>query len=143
MINDANPIKQKKTSVLVVEDDKFLQKILIMKFAAEGFDVRGASDGEEAIRMALAEPRPELIVLDLILPKKNGFEVLAELRTDAQGKNVPVVVLSNLGQDEDIRRARDLGAIDFHVKSNLSIQEVVQKVRESFARFLAEKGKKT
>jgi DNA-binding response OmpR family regulator len=124
-----------KTKVLVVEDDKFLQKILLMKFGAEGFDVRTAGDGEEALQQLAADP-PSLVVLDLILPKYNGFEVLAAIRSNPLVKDVPVIVLSNLGQDEDIQRAHSLGAIAYLVKSSISIFEVVQKVKEAYAGFL-------
>jgi DNA-binding response OmpR family regulator len=139
MTPDSKPTS--KTVVLIVEDDKFLQKILLMKFSAEGFLARGANDGEEAIQQIQADPRPDLVVLDLILPKKDGFEVLTEMRTIEGVKDIPVVVLSNLGQDSDRDRALKLGAIDFHVKSSLSIQEVIQKVRESYVRYLAARGK--
>ena len=120
-----------KLKVLVVEDDQFLQKILLLKFAAEGFEVSGAADGEEALKRILAEA-PNIVLLDLILPKMNGFDVLTEIRTNPQTRQLPVVVLSNLGQEEDIRRARNLGALDFLVKSDVSIQEIVQRVKESF-----------
>jgi DNA-binding response OmpR family regulator len=124
-----------KVKVLVVEDDKFLQKILLMKFGAEGFDVRVASDGEEALQLLAADP-PALVVLDLILPKYNGFEVLAAIRANPLVQSVPVVVLSNLGQDEDIQRAHSLGAIAYLVKSSISIFEVVQKVKEAYTGYL-------
>jgi len=120
-----------KLKVLVVEDDQFLQKILLLKFAAEGFEVSGAADGEEALKRILAEA-PNIVLLDLILPKMNGFDVLTEIRTNPQTRQLPVIVLSNLGQEEDIRRARNLGALDFLVKSDVSIQEIVQRVKESF-----------
>lgn len=129
------PTADRKIRVLVVEDDRFLQKILLMKFEAEGFDVRGASDGEEGLKQLLADP-PDLLVLDLILPKMNGFEVLTEMKTNGKVKNVPVVVLSNLGQDEDVRRVMELGALEFLVKSNHSIMEVIAKVKEAYARHL-------
>ncbi|MBN1585321.1 response regulator [Candidatus Uhrbacteria bacterium] len=131
----AQPEAAGKIRVLVIEDDRFLQKILLMKFQSEGFDVRGASDGEEGLKMMLADP-PDLVVLDLILPKMNGFEVLTEMRTSVSTKEIPVVVLSNLGQDEDIRRVMELGALEFLVKSNHSIMEVVGKVKEAYARHL-------
>jgi DNA-binding response OmpR family regulator len=124
-----------RTKVLLVEDDKFLLKILQMKFGAEGFDVRVAGDGEEALQQLAADP-PALVVLDLILPKFNGFEVLAALRSNPLVQHVPVVVLSNLGQDEDIQRAHSLGAIAYLVKSSMSIFEVVQKVKDAYAGFI-------
>lgn len=119
--------------ILIVEDDQFLQKILMTKFLKEGFDARGAVDGEEALK-AVADDLPMIILLDLIMPKMNGFEVLAELRRDPATKNVPVVVMSNLAQEEDIVRARSLGADDFMVKANFSIHEVVQRVKETYAK---------
>ena len=131
-----NTDHKEKTKVLIVEDDKFLQKILSMKFGGDGFDVVSAFDGEEAVKMILAE-KPKLILLDLILPKMNGFEVLAEIKTNTKTKDLPVVVLSNLGQEEDIKRAREMGAIDFLIKSNISIQDVVHKAKEAYARHLS------
>jgi len=127
--------KLAKTKVLIVEDDKFLQKILVLKFSSDGFDVRAASDGEEAVALIRAE-RPDLVILDLIMPKLNGFEVLTNIRTDAATRKLPVIVLSNLGQDEDKKRAAEMGVADFLVKSDISIQEVVQKAKEAYARTL-------
>ena len=103
-----------KLSVLVVEDDKFLQKILVTKFTKEGFDVQAASDGEEALAK-LKTFAPSFVVLDLILPKMNGFEVLTEIQTNAKTKQVPVIVLSNLSQAEEKKRATEIGGIDFIV----------------------------
>lgn len=125
--------------VLVVEDDKFLQKMLLMKFSAEGYKVAGAGDGEEALKQAFAET-PDLVLLDLILPKVNGFEVLTELKAEPKTRDVPVIVLSNLGQDEDMRRVKDLGAVDFLVKSNLSIHDVVDKVKAAYKENAAKKS---
>lgn len=119
-------------SVLIVEDDRFLQKILSTKFAKEGFDVRTASDGDEALQQLIAK-RPSLVVLDLILPKMSGFEVIAEMKTNLQLKDIPVVVLSNLGQEEDVVRAKELGALNFLTKADFSINEIVSKVKEAYA----------
>jgi DNA-binding response OmpR family regulator len=127
-----------KMSVLVVEDDKFLHKILLTKFQKEGFEVRGAMDGEEALQVLLTF-QPTIILLDLILPKMNGFEVLSEVKTNAKTAPIPVIVLSNLSQDEDVRRATELGAIGFMVKADLSINEVVLRVKEAYAKFLAQR----
>lgn len=133
--SDKTDSASSKTKVLIVEDDRFLLKILTMKFAAEGFEVASASDGEAGLKQLVSDP-PDLLVLDLILPKMNGFEVLTEMKTNTTTKDIPVIVLSNLGQEEDIRRANELGAQEFLVKSNLSIMEVVGKVKEAYARFL-------
>ncbi len=134
-MDDLRSATTKKTKVLIVDDDKFLQKILTLKFSASGFDVLVASDGEEAVRM-IRENEPNLVILDLIMPKLNGFEVLTEIRTDPKTGTLPVVILSNLGQEEDKRRAGEMGIADFLVKSEISIQEVVQKVKEAYAKAL-------
>jgi len=118
----------KKRKVLVVEDETFLVKIYSVKLKKEGFDVSIATDGEEAVRLA-AEVKPDLILLDLILPKLNGFEALERIRANPANKNTPVLVLSNLGQEEDIKRAAALGASDYLVKANFSIQDIVSKIR--------------
>lgn len=137
MVAISAPTSAKKLKILVVEDDKFLQKILLTKFQKEGFDARGASDGEEAIQALLAD-LPHLVILDLILPKMSGFEVLSEMKTNEKMKRVPVIILSNLGQQEDVTRARDLGAIEFLTKSDISIHAVVEKVKESYAKHLSQ-----
>lgn len=124
-----------QVKILVVEDDKFLQKILVTKFVKEGFDVRAASDGEEAMQALLAAT-PDIVLLDLILPKMSGFDVLTEVKTSPKLKHLPVVILSNLGQEEDIIRAREIGATEFLVKADHSISEVVQRVKEIYARYL-------
>jgi DNA-binding response OmpR family regulator len=114
--------------ILVVEDETFLVKIYTVKLKKEGFDVSIATDGEQAVKMA-SEIKPDIILLDLILPKMNGFEALEKMRQDPNLKKTPVIVLSNLGQDEDIKRAESLGATDYLVKANFSIQEVIAKIR--------------
>jgi DNA-binding response OmpR family regulator len=123
-------------SVLIVEDDRFLQKILATKFVKEGFDVRTASDGEDALQQLIAK-KPDFVVLDIIIPKMNGFEVIAEMKTNVSLKDIPVIVLSNLGQDEDMTRAKELGAIEFLTKADHSINEIVEKVKEAYAKHLS------
>ena len=114
--------------VLVVEDETFLVKIYAVKLKKEGYEVSIANDGEEAVKMA-TELKPDLILLDLILPKMNGFEALERMRATETLKGTPVIVLSNLGQEEDIKRAEALGADDYLVKANFSIQDIVAKIR--------------
>lgn len=120
--------KKKKTKILVVEDETFLVKIYSVKLAKEGYDVQIATDGEAAIASAKSF-KPDLILLDLILPKVNGFEALEEIRKMPETKDTPVIVLSNLGQQEDVKRAESLGADDYLVKANFSIQDVVEKIK--------------
>ena len=125
------PAKAEK--ILVVEDETFLVKIYAVKLKKEGYDVTIATDGEEAVRQA-AEVKPDLVLLDLILPKMNGFEALEKMRANPANKTTPVIVLSNLGQEEDIKRAEALGATDYLVKANFSIQDVIAKMKEVLSR---------
>lgn len=116
--------------VLVVEDDPFYSKIYKTKLAKEKIDSEIVSNGNEAIK-SVQKLRPGLILLDLIMPGKDGFETLAELKADPVMKDIPVIVLSNLSQEEDIKRIMDLGATEYLVKANVPIQEVVEKVKHT------------
>lgn len=115
--------------VLIVEDEEFLVRALKDNLESEGCSVSIAMDGE-AVFTELAKKKPALILLDLLLPKKNGFDVLKELKASPEWQLIPVVVLSNLGEDSEIKRALELGASDYFVKSQHPIQEVIEKVKE-------------
>lgn len=134
------PIQQSpqvgKKSILVAEDDKFYANIYKAKLTREGYDVIIAEDGEKTLEAA-REKKPDLILLDLIMPVKDGFETLKELRADEKLKDIKVIVLSNLGQEEDIKKVKDLGIVDYLVKTNVSIQKVVDKVKEHLAQSYA------
>jgi DNA-binding response OmpR family regulator len=115
--------------ILLVEDDPFLSNLLKVRLQRENIDVTLARDGEEAIKSLTAD-RPSLILLDLILPKKSGFEILEKISTDPQLKDMPVIIISNLGQTSDIQRGKELGAIEYFVKAKISIDDLVGKVKE-------------
>lgn len=119
--------------ILLAEDDKFLSIAMGDKLTREGFTVIHAVNGLEAVTKAKAE-HPDLILLDIIMPQKTGFEVLAELKLDPATRAIPVIILSNLGQEADIKKARDLGAIDYLVKSDVEMKMVVEKIKEELAR---------
>lgn len=119
--------------VVIVEDEEILLKVLQEKFKKAGFEIFVAVDGGEAVPI-IKSALPDVVVLDLILPKKTGFEVLEEIKSDPQLKQIPVVVLSNLGQDEDIKKALQLGAEDFIVKTQHPINEVIEKVQSKLVR---------
>lgn len=119
----------KTKKVLIIEDDEHISKIYNIKLKAEGIDVTIARDGVEGLEKVVSED-PSLVLLDLMTPKKDGFEVLAEIKKMPNRKNVPVIILSNLGQQSDIDRVMALGAADYLIKANLSFQEVVAKIRE-------------
>ena len=114
--------------ILVVEDEQVLAKVFQEKFEKARFEVKIASDGELGVELAKSF-KPEVIVLDLVLPKKNGFEVLEEIKANENTKSIPIIVVSNLGEDEDIKKALSLGAADYFVKSQHPINEIVEKVK--------------
>lgn len=114
--------------VLIVEDDKFLRQLLVKKFTGNGFAVDEAIDGNEALAL-LRKRAPHIVLLDLLLPGIDGFEVLRQMRSTPEFSKIPVMVLSNLGQQEDIKRAKTLGANDYLVKANFSLDEIVDRVR--------------
>lgn len=116
------------TQILIVEDEPMLADMYATKFSMEGFAVEKGSDGVEALAKARAV-KPDIILLDIIMPKLDGFSVLKELKADANLKSVPVILLTNLGQDDDVRKGKKLGADDYFVKANHSPQEIVEKVR--------------
>jgi len=115
--------------ILVAEDDKFLSKAYAAKLKKSGFEVALAVDGEEAISKARTD-KPDVVLLDLVMPKKDGFDALYDLKQDKITQSIPIIVLSNLGQEEDIKRAKELGAEDYLVKSNIAIQDVVDKIKQ-------------
>lgn len=127
MTTDTNPSSHKV--ILVVEDDPFYSSIFHRKLSFEGFDVLLASDGQQGIKVA-CEKQPNLILLDMIMPVKDGITTLKEMKADDSLKNIPVIILSNLGQEENMKETTDLGAVDYIVKSNMSVQEMVDKVKK-------------
>lgn len=118
-----------KSKILMIEEDKFLRKIYKNKFSQAGFEFREAINGEEGLNKVISE-KPDLVLLDLILPKKSGFEVLIEMKRNKETKKIPVIVLSNLAQESDIERVLSLGAKDYLVKTEVSLSEVVNRVKE-------------
>ncbi len=117
------------TRILIVEDEDFLIKALVDNFEIEGFTVESAVNGEDAMNK-VSKQKPDMVLLDLLLPKKGGFDVLKELKANPEWNLIPVIVLSNLGGDEQIKRALEMGADDYFVKSQHPIEEVIQKVKQ-------------
>lgn len=121
--------EEKKIKVLLAEDDEFISRAFSDGLARRGFEVELATDGNEAVAKAVSF-KPDIMLLDLIMPLKNGFEALEEIKGNEETKNIPVIVLSNLGQDTDIQKGRDLGAVDYMIKSNSSLEQVINKINQ-------------
>lgn len=119
--------------VMVVEDDPFYLKIYKTKLAKENINAELANNGDEAIKVIREKGQPSLMLLDLIMPGKDGFETLAEIKGNPEMKDIPVIVLSNLSQEEDIKRIMDLGALDYLIKANTPIQEVINRLKAALA----------
>lgn len=121
--------KKKKTHrVLIVEDDALLLKVLVEVFISENFDVAVVENGTEVLDVAKSS-NPEIILLDLILPGIDGFEVLKRLKEDEKTKQIPVVALSNLSDVADVKSIKALGAVEYFIKSNTEMKKIVQFVK--------------
>ena len=114
-------------NILIAEDERALSKALELKLTNAGFLVTIATDGEAALKL-IEGNHFDLLLLDLIMPNKDGFAVLTEL--SSKKSKLPVVVLSNLGQSEDERKAKELGAVDYWVKADISLIDVVNKIKK-------------
>jgi DNA-binding response OmpR family regulator len=118
--------------VLLVEDDRFLRRVHEVGLRKHGFTVLTAVDGEAGLEVARAE-HPDLILLDMVMPKLQGFEVLRMLKAEAATASIPVIVLSSLGGQGDVQAALDCGAASYLIKSNLGAQELVLKIEQTLA----------
>src|SRR3990167_6130834 len=114
--------------VLVVEDEQLIADLLQKKLIKEGYYAFAAGDGEVALQQ-IREERPDIVLLDIVLPRMNGFEVLAELRKDEELRKIPVIIISNAGQPAEIEKAREAGVRDWLIKTEFDPQEVLEKVR--------------
>lgn len=117
----------KNTRILLIEDDKFLRRACEVGLKKRGFTVLTAVDGEEGLRRARSE-LPDLILLDMIMPRLSGMQALQELKKDEQTRGIPVVVLSNSSVEADRQKAQELGAIGYLIKASLSLRELGDKV---------------
>ncbi|PWB38443.1 MAG: response regulator [Parcubacteria group bacterium] len=119
----------KKFKVLLIEDEEMLANMYEVKFKNEGFDLVKALDGAAGLKLA-KEEKPDFILLDIIMPKMDGFSVLKTLKEDPEMAKIPVILLTNLGQEEDIDRGKKMGAIGYLVKANITPAEVVAEVKK-------------
>ena len=113
--------------ILVVEDDTYLANAYRVKLVKSGFEIKNAFDGEEALEV-LKMFIPDIILLDIVMPKKDGFETLREIKLDEKLKNIPVILCTNLGQKEDIDRGMQLGANEFFIKTDFPLSSLIEKI---------------
>ncbi|MCX6713328.1 MAG: response regulator [Candidatus Vogelbacteria bacterium] len=114
--------------VLIVEDDEYLRSLAVKRLEKDGYLVTAVADGETALKAA--KEGTDIILLDLLLPGMSGYEILEKLRVEEGTKNTPIIVFSNLGQKEDLEKAKALGANDFLIKANFTLDDVVGKLQE-------------
>lgn len=117
------------SKILFIEDDPLIIKIYTTRLTADGYQVLSAENGEAGIKLAETEI-PDIIVLDIMMPRMDGFGVLEKIKSNEKLKNKPVLVYSNLAQDEEIQRARQMGATEFIIKANFSPTEMVEKIKQ-------------
>ena len=115
--------------ILIVEDDKFLRELIVKKLTSEGYETSEAIDGEEGVKK-IGEEKPDLVLLDLILPGIDGFEVLTQVKKNSELSQIPIIVLSNLGQKEDIEKGLNLGATDYLIKAHFTPNEIIEKLKK-------------
>ncbi|MFH1462721.1 MAG: response regulator [bacterium] len=116
--------------ILIIEDDKFLRELISQKLLKERYNVSEAVDGEDGIKKIKSE-KPDLILLDLILPGIDGFEVLSQMKAIPELSSIPVIILSNLGQKEDVEKGLKLGAVDYLIKAHFTPGEIIEKIKSS------------
>jgi DNA-binding response OmpR family regulator len=131
LVQMANPAAESATKILIVEDEEILRNVLKDRLLEEGWGVEIAEDGERALDMIM-KTKYNVVLLDLLLPKKSGFEVLEQIKDDPELREMKiiVIVLSNLGGDDDIKKALGLGAVDYFVKTQHPIAEVIDKIKK-------------
>lgn len=121
------------SKILVIEDDRFLRELINRKLQLENFETVLAVDGEIGLDLVEKE-RPDIILLDLILPGINGFEVLTKIKENEKLREIPIIILSNLGQQDDIEKGMGLGAIDYLVKAHFTPNEIIEKINQTLAK---------
>ena len=121
--------KEKKSKILLVEDDNFLVEMYTTKFELEGFEVISAEDGQKGLDMIKRE-EPDIILLDILMPKMDGFAVLDALKKDKTTVDIPVILLTNLGQKDDVKKGFEKGAVGYLIKAHFMPSEVVDKIKK-------------
>lgn len=116
-----------KKKILLIEDDAFISQMYSTKFRQTEYEFLVAKDGKEGLEIA-KQQQPNVILLDVILPEVDGFEILRQIKEDPALQGIPVILLTNLGQEENVQKGKELGAVDYIIKAHFTPQEVVEKV---------------
>ena len=119
--------KKREKKILIIEDDSFLLQMYATKLEKAGFEVKSSTDSTLGLKKA-KEQKPDLILLDLVMPLKDGFQVLEELKIDSNTQNIPVIILSNLSEREDVQKCLQLGAADYLIKAHFVPSKVISKI---------------
>lgn len=122
-----------KKYILLVEDDEFLAELYATKLNLEGFEIGLAGDGEKGLKI-IREKNPDLVLLDIVLPKLDGFEILKKMKASKKTKNIPVILLTNLSQKDEVKKGLDLGADDYLIKAHFMPSEVIKKIKQVLAK---------
>lgn len=117
-------------TILIIEDDKFLRELITQKLTREGYNISEAADGEEGIKK-VKEEKADLVLLDLILPGIDGFEVLSRMKEEPALFQIPVIILSNLGQKDDVEKGLKMGAVDYLIKAHFTPGEIIEKIKKA------------
>ncbi len=128
---DVNNSNTKSYRVLIIEDEEFVLNLIMHKFKDQNWEVSSAMNGETGLEKA--RQKPDIILLDILLPGINGYEVLQTLKSDEELKYIPILVLSNYGQKDEVERSKELGAVDHLVKANIIIEEVIDRAERIIA----------
>jgi CheY-like chemotaxis protein len=123
-----HPLTKQPIKIFIIEDDQFYLKIYKKKFEVDGYQVEIASNGEEGLAK-MGEFKPDIVLLDIMMPKLDGFDVLDKMKADARLKDVPVIMMTNLSTQEDMEKAKQKGAVDYIVKSDVTPSQVVTQIK--------------
>lgn len=118
--------------ILIIEDDRYISKMYQLKLSLDGFDVQVADNGRIGIEK-VKEFKPDIILTDILMPEMDGFEVIKQVKSDEELKTIPILIMSNLGQEDHIQKGLELGALGYIVKSQYTPSKVVEKIKEILA----------
>jgi len=115
--------------ILIIEDEEIISNLLAKKLSQVGYEVKTAFNGQEGLEI-LEQEKPDLVLIDIVMPKKDGFETISEVKGDPTLKDIPIIIISNSGQPVELDKAKEMGVNDWFIKTDFDPQEVIQKVKK-------------